>query len=420
MLIYIDSSLMLYFQESKYTTEDLDALDNIVSSHRKGYHYVLSDRKCLEFLSQLDGLSPSSKRQLQMLSHDYTTLAGIRNNVSSKIVIKPPNFNLKRIDSVIESGLQGYSYTTSIFEIPLRDFLSSEFLYKTRLVAEHLHDCYFYEFIGNEFSKIKGLPCNLAFDHLHGGGSDTHRILEDKIINNHIVFALVDSDKKDPMEEIGTTAKQVVKVYEQYKENAIVGCEVLPVHEKENLFSSTVYEYLGYNVKPTAIQQLKLLEEYDNHGIFYPFIDLKEGLHSENYRSYFEPLFDIPDLIPRIEDQGRKFDNEFIGTKEDFLRYHHEQKNLEKRSRTKKYLIEPLGSNPLSEFELEKLKKRLFEELKQLNPSTPDFVGNKIKNKIQVLENLLDYLLTFQKQYFEILGTQIKEWGLSNPKRSAS
>ncbi|MEW4130438.1 hypothetical protein [Bacillus cereus group sp. BfR-BA-01399] len=419
MLIYIDPSLMEYFECNEPTTEDLEALDNIISSHRKGHHYIISTRNCLDFLSKLDGMSLFCQRNLKMLSHDYTTLANIPKRVTSKIIVKPPNYEFKRIDEEKESGINSYSYITAVFEVPLRQFLNAEIIEKTRLVSEHLDDCHFYEFIGNEFSNIKNLPCSIAFDRSHGGGNDTYRIYEEQILNKHIAFVLVDSDKKEPEGVIGETSRKVARVYEEYKEKTIIGCEILPVHEKENLFSPKVYENFGNNLKISALEQLKILSIYDENFKFFPFVDIKEGLHSDNYHSYFEFVFEIPGLIPRLENERRNFDNEFVGSKEEFLKYIEEQKKLAKKDRTRKYLIESLSFNPLGKFEFEKVKNRLREELSHMHPNTPIEFVNKLKSKLEILENISEHLLEFQKIYFRILGTQIKEWGLANPKRSA-
>ncbi|MEB9166199.1 hypothetical protein P4H78_30490, partial [Bacillus cereus] len=85
----------------------------------------------------------------------------------------------------------------------------------------------------------------------------------------------------------------------------------------------------------------------------------------------------------------------------------------------RKYLIESLSFNPLGKFEFEKVKNRLREELSHMHPNTPIEFVNKLKSKLEILENISEHLLEFQKIYFRILGTQIKEWGLANPKRSA-
>ncbi len=403
------------------TIEDLEALDNILASHRRGYHFVTTNRSCLDFLSKLNGLSLLCRKQLQMINFDYSTLSEITRQVATKIVVKPPNYEFKRTDTVINNSdiIDGYQYKTSTFEISLREFIRPEILDKTRLISEHIDDCYFYEFIGARFSTIRNLPCSLTFDHVHGGGNDTYKIFKDKIEKKNIVFTLVDSDKREPAEDIGATGKQVVDIYETYKENSIINCEVLPVHEKENLFSTSIYENFGNNIRNCAIEQYKILETFDDDCRFIPYIDIKEGLHSGNYLPYFEGLFDIPNLIPRSHSESRNFDNEYVGTKEEFLDYYEEQKNLPKRDRNKKYLIEPLGSNPLGNFELEKLKDKLSNEISQLHPTASTDYVQKLENKLKILKDLADYLLEFQKEYFKILGTQIKEWGLSNPKRSA-
>src|SRR5690606_34656920 len=131
-----------------------------------------------------------------------------------------------------------HSYFTSVFKIPLSRFLEPEMSEKTRMVSEHLDDCHFYEFIANNFSEHRHLPSSIAFDLLNGGGDVTFQVFEEKINKKYIAFAIADSDKREPEAAIGTTGKKVIEIFETYKIENIISCEILPVHEKENLFSS--------------------------------------------------------------------------------------------------------------------------------------------------------------------------------------
>lgn len=417
MLIYIDPIIIKYFEQHQIRYDDIEALENIISSHRKGNHFITSSRKCLDFLaSKINGLSLLSQKQLKMLSHDYTTFSNLFEKVSTKIIVKPPGEKFKRIDEVIPTDFNNYTYTTSVFEIPLNAFLITERLEKTRIVSEHLDDCYFYEYIGNEFSRLKSMPLSIKFDHTHGGGNDTFKIFEDKAKNFHIVFGVADSDKKEPTDTLGTTSRQLLEKYEEIKETSVVGCEILPVHEKENLFSSIVYEHLGNNIDQRAIEKLKMIEAIDKEFCYLSYLDIKGGLHSDNYLPYFEDFFNIKDFIPVVEIES--CNNEFTGTLNDFLRYFHEQRSLSKNERIYKYLILPLSTNPLKNFNWKNVKGELEEQLSKL-PYTASSYREKLEKKLHILSNLSDYLLDGQKKYLEILGSRVKEWGLSNPKKTA-
>lgn len=416
MLIYLDPLLIDYFKSNELCEADLEALDNIITSHRNGFHFVFSNRKTLEYLSELRDLGTFNKKQLKLLSNDYTTFSMLPMSVSNKIEVIPSNQEFARIDTLKEDNLiQGYQYTTSIFKVPLWHFLNPEILVKTRLVSENIDDCYFYEYIGNKFSS-NNLPCKINIEPDTGGGNDTYKTFKDKIEQNNMVFAIVDSDKKEPSMNLGNTSLQVSNLYDGYKQNTISYCEILPFHEKENLFSATVYEKLGVNICEYAVDQFKLIENYDENFCFIPYIDVKEGISSSNYFSHFESLFDIPNLIPQNQEECRGFHNEYIGTKRDFIHYYNEQLTLEKRARTKKYLINPIGSNPLGNFDFDALEEKLITKLNEAHPNTPSNVISEIEEKIEMIRNLPLYLLDSQKKYLTILGTQIKEWGLAKPK----
>ncbi|MEC1715042.1 hypothetical protein [Schinkia azotoformans] len=419
MLIYFDPSIKEYFDSMSITPNDLEAVDNILASHRKGYHYVGTTREMLHFLMNLPGLGDISKFQLQMMNHEYSTLKNIVSKVKSKIVVKSPDSNFNRIDTRTQDSLNGYLSIATVFEVPLRMFLNPEILDKTKLISEHLDDCYFYEFIAKNLFWETRLPCSIVFDPEHGGGNDTHLIFKDKVEKNYITFAIADSDKKEPDGELGTTAKQVLTVFESNKQNKISNCEILPVHEKENLFSPDVYEIIGRNIRENAIKQLKLIQRYETNGEYYSYLDMKNGLHSENYTPFYEKIFDWPNLIPRAPYDCRGFENEFIGTREEFMDFCRNEKIKEKKEREVKVLIEPLSGNPLGKFDIEGLKSRLQDEIASTHARTPKHIVDLKKDRLLKLNNLSEYLIDFQRNYLLLLSNQIRDWGLSNYKRSA-
>lgn len=420
MLIYLDPLLIEYFNKNNPKNSDIESLENIITSHRNGYHYVTSNKECLEFISEMDGLSELNKRQLKMLSFDLSTHSTIGNMVETKIVVKPPNSTFNRIDKCETINLQflnNFERVTSVFEIPLHQFLITEILDKTRLISEHLDDCYLYEFISGLYLKINNLPCKVTFDRVHGGGNDTHTIYSDKLLENYIVVAVVDSDKKDPTCQLGNTSKQVASVYNSKKHNSLIGYELLPFHEKENLFSPTIYEYFGKNIRDYSLKQLRILSECSLGKEIYPYIDIKNGLHSSNFLPFYEKVFELPGLI-LDSSVSEKFEKQFLGSKEKFLEYYSEQKTKRKAERINKYLIEPLGSNPLGNFNISKIIREIEEELDSLHPNTPDSVFEKKEKKLEIAKNILPHLMDFQREYFIILAKNICEWGISNRKKS--
>lgn len=419
MLIYIDPSLIEYFKHAQITSRDIEALENIILSHRNGYHFVTSNRKSLDFLKEMKDLSSISKKQLNILSLDYSTSGNFNEKIFSKIIVKSPNSPMKRIDNEIDSNIKDYKYKTSIFEMPLDYFNTAEVLEKTRLIAENLEDCNFFQFIGEEFFRKRNLLCSLKFDLLSGGGSELSKLFKQKITSNHIVFVLVDSDKKNPESCLGNTSQLVLEVFQEHNEDNIIGCEILPVHEKENLVSSVIYKYIGKSTNSIAIKQLEILEKNDPEHNFFRYLDIKEGLHSDNYTDHFDSIFDIPNLIPLSHENGRGFDKEFVGSKEEFLKYSEDQKNVKKADRKRKYLIQKLGSNPLNNFNLVEDRELLRDEIEKYSSKIPEERLLEKMEKLKILENIFDYLLEFQREYFLILGMQIQEWGLANPKRIA-
>lgn len=409
MLIYLDSSLITYFDENKATAEDIDALENIISSHRNSNHYVFANRLTLDYFSENSMLSLGNAKQLRMLYSNYATLAPIINKVATKIIVTTSLSSFRRRNTVIsiDDILDKKENVTSIFEIPLKKFVSTEISEKTRLISEHIDDCKLYEFMSNEFLSLQKLPFKISFDKVHGGGNDTHKVFLDKITNNHISLSIVDSDKKEPQSTIGNTARQVTDVYNSNKQTSIIGCEILPVHEKENLFSPIIYEKFGRNIDETSLQQLKNLTSNDKNNFYYAYLDLKKGLHKENFTSFHTNIFN---LLEGIDDEK----------KERFLNNSTLQTESKEPKSNKEYIIKPLGSNPLGDFDLLKIKNNLERKIITLHENTPQKIYDQYEDDLLVAKNILNHLLDFQKKYFHIFLKNICEWGLSNTRTATS
>lgn len=413
MLIYLTPELREYFEENDYTDEDVEAIENIITSHRKCYHFVTAKRKCLEFYSGIDGLSRSSKKQLTMLRQDRATVSGIYEQIKTKIIVVPPTEKYNRKDVEENHNIEYLNDTVrkySEFEIPLDRFLENEILEKVRMVSEHLDDCDIYDSIASNFIKLKDLPGKISFEKVHGGGNDTHKVYLEKIVQGYIVTSIVDSDKIEPASNIGTTARQVNDVFENNKMHKLISIEILPFHEKENLFSPVIYKHFGKNINPEALNQLIKLTDSEVGRKIYPYLDFKKGLHSGNYTDFYSEILDNEEIIS--DDTG-------LGKKADFLSHVTSQLAIKTELREKIYLVGLLGTAPLGDFNIKKITNNLKTKLDSYNSRTPHQIVRKEREKLDVIENLFDYLLEFQREYFMLFAQNICEWGIANSRRSS-
>lgn len=89
--------------------------------------------------------------------------------------------------------------------------------------------------ISKGINKIHKRNSGVIFARSAGGGGTTFKIIEDKVKDKNIALIIVDRDKSYPTDDYGNTYKKAKETFDSYKDNWILGFEVLDVHEKENL-----------------------------------------------------------------------------------------------------------------------------------------------------------------------------------------
>ena len=98
-------------------------------------------------------------------------------------------------------------------ELIINPFEASDFLFgiQTYLATENQRDGKLYQRIVEQFKRNNRLSnMNNTFKNWKGGGSDFGETLKtDEILNNNFVFAIADSDKHSPSDNIGKTAKGI-------------------------------------------------------------------------------------------------------------------------------------------------------------------------------------------------------------------
>ena len=166
--------------------------------------------------------------------------------------------------------------------IPYLALTDSASLQKTVLLCEDSQDCLLFEIIAKYYSGQNNIHYPIAFQHLNGGGSRTHR--EFKNLYNEIplklCLCLADTDQKHPYGTKGSTANafngQLRKPYVHF--------EILDLHEIELFFPFKALPIaLTSPLRTDQIQTIDYiiaLENEDRPEMRY--LDLKKGLELDH------------------------------------------------------------------------------------------------------------------------------------------
>ena len=217
-------------------------------------------------------VSENMKKAVHYCYNSFTTMYGIKNSVNN-IVIITSDICKKEDSRIYLSGKYIKEHNLS---------LSSRIV----LLTEDVSDCEFYESL---CKKIINNRLNVMFRHVSGGGTEINKNLSMSVVHNRdIVYAICDSDKYHPDDEVGDTAKKLMTVVNQLESQGYyyTGYEVLEVSEKENLIKPTEYgKYLGNSI---ILKDLSDIEVDEDVKYYLDFFDYKAGLTKSVYEKHPE------------------------------------------------------------------------------------------------------------------------------------
>lgn len=422
MLLELDDSLIDYLEKNSITVEEQNALSNLFHSHLNRIHHIYGSRKIFGFLMDFKNISVDVQKSSKSIFLAYTNFIRGLSVKENKIIIVPSNYKFRREDKYINNLACKKQIMTSKFHVPLNYFNNQFMLERTSLISENSSDIDFYFQLSKGVKKLHKRTSGVIFSRSSGGGGTTFQVIEDKVKDNNIALVVIDSDKIHPNDNYGTTYKNAVKKFNQYKNDWIIGFEVLDVHEKENLIPPTVYKNLN-EMPDEIINPWEMLYNHPLHSDLYNFADLKEGISTLNYCDFYEPLFEIKGLISNISGENWGYLNEFIGTKEEFHELNQELKKKNKQDQIKeaKYLLPPLGSKILNDFSLEEIHRRIIKTIDSIQKSkTTDASAlrkvTSLKETKKMIETFDSQLNCYHKEYLEQLSNIINEWGYCHNK----
>ncbi|KMN41975.1 hypothetical protein, partial [Lysinibacillus sp. LK3] len=286
MLIIITDDILKDFSKDLLPADQNTLIEQIISSHLMGFHFVYGSEKALKYLSVSKKLSQGTRAIYNYIYNNRSTFE--------------PNIIKLQKKVIISNEVQTILSKTDGIYINLSYLSRLNILEKFKLISEDIDDCTFYFSIADNLIKRDSKLIKLSYDPINGGGDRTKRNFFDRAISHqNISYTILDSDKKFDKDVEGETSRKVIRLYERFKNKIISTIYVLDVHEKENLIPSSIYScFNGDKGVSTILSEISRIPELIH---YLKFLDLKEGLHSVNYNPYYD------NLIKYL------FENSFVG-----------------------------------------------------------------------------------------------------------
>lgn len=223
--------MLIELDESIINESNIDCLRHASVAMQEGKHVIyVKERYLIDKIIEI-----SNKLNENQIKSNFFCLKSKFAEINSlKKIIK------KRL--IIIDGKSIPDNTDEINYVSNNIAQNSVFWNNTSIVLENIDDYDYYQFIyQNRINKIhpEVVKINLSKEVECGGGGDIGKNLKNKNQNLHISIAILDSDKRFPKADYGTTAK---KVLELKNDNTIIWSiseyKIIEIHELENLFIS--------------------------------------------------------------------------------------------------------------------------------------------------------------------------------------
>lgn len=394
MLIYLSDDVVKGYDKNTLENHQSSIIDEILSSHTLGTHFVYGSGQVLRYFSTSGKVSERTRTIYKSIYHNRPTIEPYLQSINHKIIVNIQDPIIKRKGNFeVEVNLDFFRLTNS--------------LQRVLIISEDIEDCNFYGSITERLKLINSDLLKLTYETVNGGGDRTADNFDEKAIDKkYITYTILDSDKKFEGDTTGNTYNKVLKKFNEKDEETLAKLHLLTVHEKENLISPIIYSTL--NVDKQVVKILSEISINEDVVNFLKYLDLKEGLHSLNYHSYYDNLVNF--LIDNNL-LGNTFGT-FNGTLADLHTELNKIKKLtkEKREAAKFFIIKPLSSNPLNRFDI---NKQILTCRNNLSITKNAYEREKNKKKLSLLINFDKALLEFQKDDINKITSDIFELTLA-------
>ncbi len=307
MLIVIHYSIKeVLLDNAPQCNEAISVLEDMANSLQRGKHIVFAFRDTIQHIIDIPTLSPRAK---SVYRYVQTHLPELRTYYDSLV---------RRIE-LVSNNLAAESYVDEhcqVFRLPIRHFSDFMTFGETVLLTENLTDARFYIKLTEAFlarESLGRLP--LQYEIRGGGGNTTaQNYTEIQNTRQRLCLCIVDSDKKTPTDNIGSTAQNVLNSNDN--NCLLTECYVIRPRDVENLIPISVLrelEDVNYN---SMIDFLTLLESKSAEAKLY--VDIKNGLrlgelyhrspNNSSYTHYWSNILSITETLQPYRKDVRKYE----------------------------------------------------------------------------------------------------------------
>ena len=270
MLFVIDKSLIDALKLDNNDKADIvDALENIARARREGKHLIFASRNNLKVLKEYPLLSDTARRVFNKLYNQLPQMDVYRQHFIRRVEIVA--------EDVFEIFSEGNHKVIRISAKNLRDF---SFVMDSVLLAENQDDIKFYKKLTQTYLHWSGLGhIKISCESRGGGGQNTvnefKEIIDQK---NRLCLCIVDSDRKFPNSNLGSTASSVQKIVDE-NQSPLAELFILDQRELENILPTRLLEETVNN-DPNRMNGVLFLEELEksNFSDARHYLDIKKGL----------------------------------------------------------------------------------------------------------------------------------------------
>lgn len=290
MLFALHDSLLGELQKPEVDHQLIELLEDLARYRQAGFHLITGSRRLLKAITNLSNLSRRSSDLYWFVLEELTQLGNVTTLLARRIEIT---------DGYATNVLTN-SDGSRAFQIPYRKLQTLSVFNKTILLSENLVDAKIYAHIADAYiamNRLSGIKLN--FEKRGGGGStiagEYHEIQQNQ---ERLCLCVVDSDRKTPNWEIGSTAKNVTAK----DDSDILLCEVAIIEPRdiENFLPTSVLrEIVQEASKLSMIEMLETIDACPANSDARYHLDIKKGitlgevLHSpaqEEFHKYWKTV----------------------------------------------------------------------------------------------------------------------------------
>lgn len=269
----------------------IDVLKDLAFSFKKCCHVVYTDRKSLNNIDQIDGLSKEEKKVYKIVGQKMTSFMSFYKIFSFHAYV---TFD------------KATTITSNISIINPSEVKAFEWYAKTHLLTENLTDASFYEYVVAFFmrkNKINGFK--KESQNIPGGGNTTFQYCESQIKDKkQFCLAIVDSDLKYKGGSLKETSSKVKECIDYIKP---FNCQYYVIEDLSEIENMIPFQIISSNSQYKNNQIIKGgLQFCQDYFDFKKGLTTDELINEEFYKYWNAEIKHLKDISERIENYRSK------------------------------------------------------------------------------------------------------------------